>query len=250
MCLDDNVTPLHILCDACNIEGIKLFLNQSNIKELCNIETIEHKLKPIHFAAGRKNKEIMKMLLSYSELSIKIEGKDEDELFNELIDEQMKLGIWNEEKIEKQKPHVSEENESKAEDIKKQGNIAFVKKDYETSIALYTEAIQYNPYSEMYRFFEFYLFFNNRLFANRALAYRLIKKYDEALSDIEESIKLNPKWAKSHYRKGEIYMDKKDYVNAAQSLFDATQFEPDNADILKKLKEAIDTGKKQNQIQQ
>lgn len=45
-------------------------------------------------------------------------------------------------------------------------------------------------------------------------------------------------------------MDKKDYVNAAQSFFDATQYEPDNGDILKKLKEAIDTGKKQNQIQQ
>lgn len=88
------------------------------------------------------------------------------------------------------------------------------------------------------------------MFANRALAYRLIKKFDEALKDIEESIKLNPKWAKSHYRKGEIYMDLKDYVNAAQSFFDATQFEPDNKEILKKLKEAIDTGKKQNQIQQ
>lgn len=51
--LEDNVTPLHILCDACNIEGIKLFLKLPNIKELCNIETKEHHLKPIHFAAGR-----------------------------------------------------------------------------------------------------------------------------------------------------------------------------------------------------
>lgn len=57
-----------------------------------------------------------------------------------------------------------------------------------------------------------YIVLNIRLFANRALCYRLLKQYDLALKDIDISIKLKPNWSKSHYRKGEIYMDQKKYI--------------------------------------
>lgn len=97
----------------------------------------------------------MKLLLPYTtELTNNNEDKEnEEKLLDDLIAEQMKLGIWNgdeKDKKEISKPHVSSENENKAEEIKKEGNIAFVKKDYENAIRLYTDGIQFNPYSEVY----------------------------------------------------------------------------------------------------
>ncbi len=47
---------------------------------------------------------------------------------------------------------------------------------------------------------------------NRGIAYRNQGKYDRAIADFDEAIKLKPDYAVAMYNRGTAYYDKLDYV--------------------------------------
>ena len=77
-----------------------------------------------------------------------------------------------------------------AAEYKQQGNAAFSAKDFDKAIDLFTKAIEVSETP------------NHVLYSNRSACYTSLKKYEEALKDAEECIKINPTWSKGYNRKG------------------------------------------------
>ena len=76
------------------------------------------------------------------------------------------------------------EKKTKARELKEKGNIAFVKKKFEEAEKCYSEAIQlnigYRPY-----------------WTNRAKCRIVMKKYQDAISDCDSALSIDPKCTKS-----------------------------------------------------
>lgn len=77
-----------------------------------------------------------------------------------------------------------------AEEFKKEGNAAFVAKDFQKAIELFTKAIEVSEQP------------NHVLYSNRSACYTSLKKFDEALNDAQECVKINPTWSKGYNRVG------------------------------------------------
>ncbi len=69
------------------------------------------------------------------------------------------------------------------EELKLQGNDAFGKKDYNSAIKYYTNALALDPK-------------NFALFSNRCSAYYALEKFREALNDAKQAIIINPEFGK------------------------------------------------------
>ena len=76
-----------------------------------------------------------------------------------------------------------------ADAFKQQGNSAFSQGQYEQAITFFSEAIKLDPS-------------NHVLYSNRSAANAALKKFNLALEDAEETIKLQPTWSKGYGRKG------------------------------------------------
>ena len=81
------------------------------------------------------------------------------------------------------------EKKIRARDLKVKGNAAFMKKKYEEAEKYYSEAIQLNI---GYRPF----------WTNRAKCRNVMKKYQEAISDCDSALSIDPKCTKSITEKG------------------------------------------------
>ena len=75
-----------------------------------------------------------------------------------------------------------------AEELKNQGNEAFAKKDFDSAMNLYSQAISLEPD-------------NHVLYSNRAAAYLGQEKYNEAIEDANVAIRLQPSFTKGYFRK-------------------------------------------------
>jgi len=107
--------------------------------------------------------------------------------------------------------------EKEAEDIKKQGNIHFIKKENKEAIELYTNAIELLNKEGLYT--------ENKpeellgvLHSNRAAAYLLLEENQKALEDAEISLKYKPFWDKSHFRKTKALLALNRKKDAIKSL--------------------------------
>lgn len=58
---------------------------------------------------------------------------------------------------------------------------------------------------------------NHVLYSNRSAAYAKAGKFAEALEDAEQTIKLNPTWAKGYSRKGAAAAGLGDYMKAFEA---------------------------------
>lgn len=87
------------------------------------------------------------------------------------------------------KPELTEQQrQQEAEKRKVEGNQKLQSKQYQEAIQCYTEAIELFPHAIYY--------------SNRAAAYSLLGKHEQAIVDCKESIKLDPKYSKAYARLG------------------------------------------------
>ena len=112
-----------------------------------------------------------------------------------------------------------------AEALKKQGNNAFVAKQYTEAESYYTRAIELDAS-------------NHILFGNRSATRLHLGKYQVALADADEAIRLEPNWTKGYYRKGMAHLKQKQYREAVAAYQSLLQQQPKNAEGRKWLKQA------------
>lgn len=99
------------------------------------------------------------------------------------------------------------------ETLKEKGNLEFKNKNYQTAIQIYTDAITLCPDQEV-------------LYANRALCYKSLSNYRQALNDINKALNINPKSVKNLKRKYELLVILGNFPEAEQVIQKCCVFEP------------------------
>ena len=106
---------------------------------------------------------------------------------------------------------------SEIESVKNKANELFKQKKYEEAIEEYTKVLEFDPQNKK---------FNSLILANRALCYQKLNKNTEALRDSNQSIKLNPYYARGYVKRGNVYMELKMYDDAKADFQKAKDLDP------------------------
>ena len=118
----------------------------------------------------------------------------------------------------------------KAKELKEKGNRAFDKKKYLDAERLYSEAIEFNVRSRP-------------LWTNRAACRNTMKKFEEAISDCDTALSIDPKCTRTTIQKGNALLglgrfdEAKEVYESLRSLGDSEAAEVN----LKKLNDAQET---------
>lgn len=108
----------------------------------------------------------------------------------------------------------TEEQCEESQDKRSQAVSAFVEKDYEKAVKLYTEAILLNPQAAL-------------LYAKRGQAYLALKKPNSCIRDCDRAIELNPDSAAAHKFRGRANQLLGNWEEAASDLRKACKFDFD-----------------------
>ena len=170
----------------------------------------------------------LKDALAYIDKAINFEDKMKDPEFDYLI----ALTLYFEGEYEKakkqinlmkQKNNFNEQTEqllkkvNEIEGIKNKANEIFKQKKYEEAIEEYTKILEFDPQNKK---------FNSLILANRALCYQKLKKNTEALRDSNQSVKLNPYYARGYVKRGNVYMELKMFDDARADFQKAKELDP------------------------
>lgn len=119
------------------------------------------------------------------------------------------------------------------EKLKEEANKLFSHGDIDGAIEAYSKLLMQDPSNKD---------FNSTVLANRSAAFMKKSDYTSALTDINESIKLNPDYIKAYMRRGHIYTHLGQYKEAFEDYENVRQRDPnypelDNSIRLTKLEE-------------
>eukprot|EP00903_Cladosiphon_okamuranus_P019424 g17859.t1 len=115
---------------------------------------------------------------------------------------------------------VSDETRAIAEAKKKAGNDAFAKKDLDEALRLYSEAIELDPSSYIYR-------------SNRSACYSLQGNHEKAKEEAEACIRINPDFTKGYYRLATAQADMGEVNAALDTVKAGLSRDPKNGDLLR-----------------
>lgn len=99
------------------------------------------------------------------------------------------------------------------EELKDLGNNQFKQGNYNQAISIYTDAIKQYPEQDV-------------LYANRALCYKSIGNFRNAILDLEKSLGINPKSVKNLKRKAEYCLSIGNFSEAINCFHKCSNFEP------------------------
>ena len=111
---------------------------------------------------------------------------------------------------------------SKSEQIKEAGNKAFLAKNYQEAVEMYTQAIEISLQTP-----------NHIYYANRANAYLELQQYEECIADCNQSIKIDKTFIKSYFRKAKALIGQDKLQQALDTLKEGLEVDPDNVDFVK-----------------
>jgi len=118
-------------------------------------------------------------------------------------------------------------NPELAEQAKGRGNQHFAKQEWEKAIEEYDKAIEANPNGNGSHIY----------FSNRSACYAELHKYQEALDDAKQSVKLKPDFAKAYSRLGFAQFKLNDLEEAEKAYKDGLKIEPNNESLKNGLEE-------------
>lgn len=107
-----------------------------------------------------------------------------------------------------------------AEEEKVIGNKAFAAKDYDKAITHYTSAIKLDHKNHVY-------------YSNRSVSYVGIGKFEEAVIDAKECIRLNPTFIKGYYRLATSETEMNEFDMALSTIKRGLKIEPKNSQLVK-----------------
>ena len=111
---------------------------------------------------------------------------------------------------------VPAENIIKANEVAREADLAFARKDYYASLIKYLEASRLNPNSEI-------------IYNKLGIAYSQLKYYPEATAAFQRSIGLNPKYPYSFNNQGTVFFAKDDKKHAERYFKKAIGIDPNIA---------------------
>lgn len=112
---------------------------------------------------------------------------------------------------------------------KEAGNAAFNAKRFSEAVKLYTEALEVDATNKGT---------NAKLYQNRATARIKIKEYDEAVSDCDQALKLDPSYIKARRTRAKALGESGDWTQAIKELKEIAEQYPDEPNIKKDVRNA------------
>ena len=116
---------------------------------------------------------------------------------------------------------------TKSKELNKMGNKSFLKKKYLDAEKFYSQAIELNPGSRPIR-------------TNRAECRIVMKKYEEAISDCNTALSIDPKCTRSIIQKGNALLHLQRFDEAKECYELLSSLGKDSSSYLKKLHDAQD----------
>ncbi|KAJ1964679.1 Small glutamine-rich tetratricopeptide repeat-containing protein 2 [Dispira parvispora] len=113
---------------------------------------------------------------------------------------------------------ISNQDQTRANELKAAGNQALAAKEYDEAIRLYGEAISLDARNPIY-------------FANRAAAYSQRGDYSEAVDDANRALEIDPKYSKAYSRLAHAYFGLKQYDLAVKAYDKGLELDPSNANM-------------------
>ncbi|XP_033843950.1 stress-induced-phosphoprotein 1 [Periophthalmus magnuspinnatus] len=147
---------------------------------------------------------------------VKIETKENTEIKHE-----EKKG----EHIEEIVDPIVEEYAKKSKEMAAIGNRLAESGKYEMAITFFSEAIKFNPKEY-------------KLFGNRSFCFEKMQQFEEALSDAEVSLSMEPNWIKGLFRKGKALCGLKKYYEASLAYVDVLKLDSTSQEAVVELKRA------------
>ncbi|XP_032514688.1 hsp70-Hsp90 organising protein-like [Danaus plexippus] len=109
------------------------------------------------------------------------------------------------------------------EDYKNKGNECVKDGKYIEAVLHYTHAIKMDPQ-------------NYVLYSNRSFAFLKLGQHYLSLQDANETVRLQPQWAKGYFRRGEVEAASELYDEAIISYTRALRLEPHNTKLMESIK--------------
>lgn len=122
-------------------------------------------------------------------------------------------------------------NTSSVEDLRIKGNECVKDGKYIEAVLHYTEAIKMDPN-------------NYVLYSNRSYAFLKLDQHYLSLQDANETVRLQPQWAKGYFRRAEVEAASELYDEAIISYTRALQLDPHNLKLMESIKHITDTQNK------
>lgn len=170
-----------------------------------------------------------------------VEEEEEKTEEEEQIDERTEEGTEEPEEEEEEvhlmkekKPDVMKEEPmdpavlefaQRSRDLAAVGNRLAAAGQYEMAVTYFTDAIKYNPRE-------------TRLFGNRSLCYERMHQYENALSDADVALTMEPNWTKGLFRKGKALCGLKKYYEASLVYKDVLKLDSSSKEATQELKRA------------
>ncbi|XP_053611887.1 uncharacterized protein LOC128676020 [Plodia interpunctella] len=117
------------------------------------------------------------------------------------------------------------------EELKSKGNECVKDAKYIEAVLHYTQAIKLDPN-------------NYVLYSNRSYAFLKLDQHYLALQDANETVRLQPQWAKGYFRRAEVEAASGLHDEAIISYTRALQLEPHNQKLMESIKNITDMQKK------
>ncbi|XP_026326078.1 hsp70-Hsp90 organizing protein 1-like isoform X2 [Hyposmocoma kahamanoa] len=117
------------------------------------------------------------------------------------------------------------------EELKNKGNECVKNDKYIEAVLHYTQAIKMDPN-------------NYVLYSNRSFAFLKLDQHYLSLQDANETVRLQPQWAKGYFRRAEVEAASGLYDEAVISYTRALQLDPHNTKLMESIKNLTDMQKK------
>ncbi|XP_075979684.1 uncharacterized protein LOC142978927 [Anticarsia gemmatalis] len=117
------------------------------------------------------------------------------------------------------------------EDLRIKGNECVKEGKFIEAVLHYTQAIKMDPN-------------NYVLYSNRSFAFLKLDQHYLALQDANETVRIQPQWAKGYFRRAEVEAASDLYDEAIISYTRALQLDPHNVKLIESIKSITDTQKK------
>ncbi|KAL6643630.1 hypothetical protein ACP70R_018396 [Stipagrostis hirtigluma subsp. patula] len=135
-------------------------------------------------------------------------------------------GVISHAKFERTKPLDKGHIERRKAMFKSQADLAFRQKEYATASKFYSLALDHAPDATVY--------------SNRSLCKLKMGDGEGALSDAYQCRMMRPDWAEAWYRQAAAHMLLKEYKQACDALLDAEKLDPENDEIKRELRKAVE----------
>ncbi|EPS42888.1 hypothetical protein H072_3227 [Dactylellina haptotyla CBS 200.50] len=112
---------------------------------------------------------------------------------------------------------------------KEMGNDAFKRGNYENARVLYSEALEVDPENKGT---------NSKIFQNRAMTLMKLKCYDEAISDCDSALKLDPTYIKARRTRAKILGQAGKWEDAVRELRSLYESNPQDGTLPKEIRQA------------